>query len=428
MRCTLKKMIVILTMSFALIAGSQPAKALDPVTLGFFLLGQLVNDGREKPVEHNTVSLNPIYNTMWQGAFIGANPDPKTMVAANCRGTQIVWEPGQMSRADIVGFELIPNTDLLPVKLGVYHKSLVDIETVKVKTNNGTIDQEKITSDKVDLKVGQNQIIDGNPAFAKWQLPIDTSALPQGLYLMKVRVYFIEREACGIFNASRRDALRREEVVCRFVVLDQNYMQQAANSPDIQARLRASFGLMAGPPQVGGMQIAVNPAMAQNLPQPQLQQQQPVPQPQQQLQPLPVPQSQYLPQQQIQAVPQIDGMVASSASVNVSASASSNCQPSPAPLLVCATVCICKGAEKQMWYNQSVDQNWFNQLVAFSRQNGGSRLVIFKTRQGAFVAATEVRAQVLQDNNGTQNTVEFQVYQGDWPTLDCQMFPAEENR
>jgi hypothetical protein len=428
----LTKMFLILTMSFVLIAASTAAKAIDPV-VGYFILGQLVNDARQSPVQSNTISLNPIYNTMWNGALIGANPDPRTMVAANCRGTQIVWEPGQMARVDIVGFELVPNTTKLPVKIAAYHEGLVK------KDREGNI-----TSDKVDLTVGQNEVITGNVSYAKWQLSIDTSCLTQGLYIMKIRVYFLEREASGFLKMGRRDALRREETICRFAVLDPDYMQQAANSPEIQARLRASFGLMGGPPQVGGLPIAINPAMAQNLPQPQVQPQ-PMPvQPQPQYQPplpvqpsyqppLPQPvQPSYTPSQCVppQSVPQVDGVVCanSSVSVSVSASASSNCQPqqpSYSNTTVCATVCIWKGTAKQVWSNQNVDQNWFNQLVALSRQ-GGSRFITFKTRQGAFVASTEVRAQVLVTRDGPMNIVEFHIYRGDWPSLDCQMIPTED--
>jgi len=258
----------ILTVSLVLAAGM--AKAIDPFSTYLVLsaLNQAASDARDKPVDRNMVSVNPGFNAYWEGNFAGANPDPRTIIAAVCRGERLDWYPADMSRANVLGVELIPlNTDKLPVKIGMYHKSLTRTEKVKEKDESGhRVTRESVVSDYVDLKIGDNEIIDGNPDYLKFELPLETGCLPQKLYAVKVRVLFIEKEAAGLFRMGRKNVLRRDETVCRFVVLDPSYMQRAIASTEIQSALRATFGLMAGPPTIGTMQFEIPAEIAQGVP------------------------------------------------------------------------------------------------------------------------------------------------------------------
>lgn len=264
MRVRNLKTLFILTVIIMVTAGM--AKAIDPF-IGYFVLSQLASDMRDKPVDRNMVSVNPIYNCYIDGQFIGANPDPRTIIAAVCRGTRQVWEPADMSRVNVLGVEIIPNSPKLPVKIAMYHKSLTKTEKVKGKDEQGhRVTRENIVSDYVDLSIGDNEIIDGNPDYLKFQIPLETGELSQGLYVVKVRVLFIEKEAAGLFRMGRKNVLRRDETVCRFVVLDPSYMQKAVSSPDIQSYLRATFGLMGGPPTIGTMQFEIPAGIVQGVP------------------------------------------------------------------------------------------------------------------------------------------------------------------
>lgn len=229
---------------------SLPLVRADPF-LAYFVLGQLISDQRQAPVAQNTLSLNPIYNTEYNGQFVGACPDPKVIVAANMRGTTLWWEPGDIGKRDILGFEITSASPSLPEKLGMYYKGLV-----------ATFPGE------VNLKIGQNEVVSGNPRYAKWQIPVETEGLPQCLYLVKLRVWFTEHQASGFLRLDRKTVIRREETIGRFVVLDPDYMAKAVNDLQVQQALRYSFGLMAGPTQIGQLQLPVNPQVAAQLNQP----------------------------------------------------------------------------------------------------------------------------------------------------------------
>jgi len=358
-----------LIVSLTLTTGMAKA---DPVVLPFVIgvVSQMISDQRQNPVDRNVLALNPIYNTMWAGNQIGSNPDPKTIVSANCRGTQIVVEPGQMGRRDIVGFEMTSNNPAFPRKIAMFWRPTPSTGVTDKNKHREAEEAEKEWA-KLCKKYGlevqpTDKFTSESPRMAKWQLPVETISLPQGLYQATVRVFFVEQKASGFFRVNREDVIQRDETLIRFVVLDPAYMEMAANSPEIQANLRASFGLMGGPPQIGGMNIAVSPEMARNLPQPG---QVPPAQPAQPVQPTPPapPAQQAQPQLPAQPVPPPAPVVQP---VPQPEPAVPPPAPQPEVKATPITVVVWLGATKQIWRDQTIPLGMFKEGHAVVFRNG----------------------------------------------------------
>ena len=242
----------ILMISVSLDKQPPAEAAVSPIW--FWILGQIISDARENPVESHVISLSPAYNVYSGGSvlsngmfvvgnFEGACPNPQTTIAATGRGAVQVWDPGNTARVDILGFEMTSNSVYFPKKMGMYYKEFAEEDRFKKELAIQSTDQ----------------IVTDNPRFAKWQIPVFTGNLPQSLYLVKVRVWFTEKQASGLFKLGRSTKIQREETLCRFLVLDRAYMQRAVNDPQLQRDLQATCGLIGGPTTIMPMSLTVRP-------------------------------------------------------------------------------------------------------------------------------------------------------------------------
>lgn len=251
---TLKTCFVLIIVLVAMVV--QPAQA-QLETAAFFLLGQAANDARQAPVAYDTLGLNPIYNVYQGDNMIGACPDAKTIVAASSHGCTLVFEPGNIGRVDIVGFEMSSNDANLP-SMGVY------ADPDEIERYKGYIGASKL-KDEIRIDPEHVTLAKGDPRFIKWQIPIDTTDLPQGLYQATVRVWYTQRRGTGLFKLRRETIVQREETLVKFFVLDREYMQKAINDVNIQRALMASAGLAGGPVQISAARYTVDPAVKRQL-------------------------------------------------------------------------------------------------------------------------------------------------------------------
>lgn len=251
-----------LTISILIIviaAMVQTAQANPLAAAAYFVLGQAIGDSRQAPVNYDTLGLNPIYNVKLNGKQVGANPDAKTIVAASARGCTLVFEPGSIGKVDIIGFEMSSNDPCMPEKIGLY----ADPKTIGKYFDYGDLKGKFVK--EINPDVGKNDYVKCDPRYAKWQIPICTEKFTQQLYVVKIRVWYIQRRASGFMKTGRSTEIQREETLVKFMVCDPDYMQQAINDVDVQLALRASYGLVGGPVQISQPKYNVEPEVANQL-------------------------------------------------------------------------------------------------------------------------------------------------------------------
>lgn len=237
----------------------QQAQAQIAEAAAFFVLGQLANDQRQLPTNHDTVGLNPIYNVKLEGKQVGGVPDAKVIVAASMRGCTLIFEPGNMGKVDIIGFEMTSTSPCMPPKCGVY----ANPETIQKYYDFDDV-KEKFTA-QIHLEEGQNMLVNCHPRFGKWQIPICTEDFSDGLFIATVRVWYVQRVNSGFLRLGRSTVIQREETVVRFFILDPDYMARAINDVGVQNALRFSAGLTGGPTQISSPQYVVDPKVKQQL-------------------------------------------------------------------------------------------------------------------------------------------------------------------
>ena len=262
---------VCLVIALAL-AVSTAAYAIEPVTGGLLILGnQLLSDARTKPVDANTVSLRPVYNAYMGDDFLGGCVDTRTVVAGVPQGSTLVFEPGNSSRVDILGFEVTTNSSALPDRVGMYFDPRQVEEYVKIRLLKPSL----VEAANIPMKDGCPVVPEGNvlvkyvadqhPRYCKWQLPLQTAGLPTGVYTGTVRVFFTDRIRDGFLKLKEKSVVRQEESPFEFIVLDQQYWARAVNDPQLQQALKLTYGLVGGPPSIGQLALPVSPRAAAQM-------------------------------------------------------------------------------------------------------------------------------------------------------------------